>query len=170
MKSELKIDAFKKKREWVLVCLRQGTKGDEAGGFQVSSSELPKDEGGRAQEHTASGRLTHRPPWHFQASLTDPRGPWVERVDGLAPGAAGKRGATAPEESWLFKQTNFMAFGGQLSSFEYRIYIKTIFFDMVVELRLCSTLLWFMSLFLGDTHWRIQKWSIVMSTTFTWHK
>ena len=61
--------------------------------------------------------------------LTDPRGPWVETVDSLTPGAAGKSGATAPEENWLLKQTNFMAFGGQLSSFEYRIYIRNNFFQ-----------------------------------------
>lgn len=94
--------------------------------FRSLLVNFQKYEGGQAQKHTASGHLTHRPPWRFQASATDPRGR-VERVDGLAPGAAGKRGATAPEESWLFKQTNFMAFGGQLSLFEYRIYIKTIF-------------------------------------------
>lgn len=85
----------------------------------------------RAREHKNTQPLgtshTGRP--GTSRLLTDPRGPWVETVDSLTPGAAGKSGATAPEENWLLKQTNFMAFGGQLSSFEYRIYVRNNFFQ-----------------------------------------
>ena len=72
MKSELKIDAFKKREGMNPGLPEAGHQGRWKWEDFRSPNELPKDEGPRAQEHTASGHLTHRPPWHFQASHRPP--------------------------------------------------------------------------------------------------
>lgn len=129
MKSELKIDAFKKREGMSPGLPEAGHQGRWK--WEDFRSLLMNCRKMRALEHKNTQPLgtshTGRP--GTSRLLTDPQGLWVETVDSLALGAAGKSGATTPEENWLLKQTNFMAFGGQLSSFEYRIYIRNNFFQ-----------------------------------------